>query len=60
MPPWSLLALLTLPFAIKSIKGAFNSNEPARLMPGMAANVLNVLVTQLLLGVGYILGRVIQ
>jgi 1,4-dihydroxy-2-naphthoate polyprenyltransferase len=60
MPPWTLLALLTLPLAIRGIKGAFNSNDPARLMPGMAANVMNVLLTQLLLGVGYILGRVIQ
>jgi 1,4-dihydroxy-2-naphthoate polyprenyltransferase len=60
MPPWTLLALLTLPFAIRGIKGALNSNDPARLMPGMAANVMNVLLTQLLLGVGYILGRIIQ
>jgi 1,4-dihydroxy-2-naphthoate polyprenyltransferase len=60
MPPWCLLALLTLPLALKGIKGAYNSNNPAVLMPGMAANVMNVLLTQLLLGVGYILGRVIQ
>jgi 1,4-dihydroxy-2-naphthoate octaprenyltransferase len=52
--------LLTLPLAIRGIKGAFNSNDPAKLMPGMAANVMNVLLTQLLLGVGYILGRIIQ
>jgi 1,4-dihydroxy-2-naphthoate polyprenyltransferase len=60
MPPWALLGLLTLPLAIRGIKGAFNSSDPTMLMPGMAANVMNVLLTQLLMGVGYILGRVIQ
>lgn len=59
MPPWALLALLTLPLAIRGIKGALNSNNQAVFMPGMAANVLTVLLTQLLLGIGYILGRII-
>ncbi|MFC1967327.1 prenyltransferase [Chloroflexota bacterium] len=55
MPVWSLLALLTLPLAFKSINGARHHDDPARLMPGMASNVLMVLLTQLLLGIGYIL-----
>jgi 1,4-dihydroxy-2-naphthoate octaprenyltransferase len=59
MPAWTLLGLLTLPFAIRAIKGAFNSDDPAKFMPGMAANVLMVLATQFLMAVGYILGRVI-
>jgi len=59
MPPWALLALLTLPLAMRGIKGSFNSDNPAVFMPGMAANVLTVLITQFLLGLGYILGRVI-
>lgn len=59
MPPWALLSLLTLPLAVKSIKGALNSENQALFMPGMAANVMNVLATQTLLGIGYILGRVI-
>ena len=59
MPPWALLALLTIPLAIRGIRGAFNSENPAVFMPGMASNVLTVLLTQFLLGLGYILGRII-
>jgi len=59
MPPWALLALLTLPLTIRGIKGALNNDNPAIFMPGMASNVMTVLGTQLLLGVGYILGRII-
>jgi 1,4-dihydroxy-2-naphthoate polyprenyltransferase len=58
MPPWTLLALLTIPFAFRGIKGALNSDNPAVFMPGMAANVMNVLLTQALMGIGYILGRI--
>ncbi len=39
MPLWTLLALLTLPLAIKAIRGAFSYNEPAKLVAGMGANV---------------------
>ena len=59
MPPWTLLALLTLPLALKGIKGAFHSADPAVFMPGMAANVQNILATQLLMAAGFILGRLI-
>lgn len=53
--PWlSLLALLTMPFAIKAIKGALNYKDMGQLIPGMANNVLVVLITQLLLAIGYI------
>ena len=58
MPPFSLIALLTLPLAIKAIQGARRHQEITRLMPAMANNVLVVLLTQLLLGIGYILARV--
>ena len=57
MPPFSLLALLTLPFAVKAIKGALKYRE--MIMPAMANNVLVVLLTQLLLGIGYILSRLV-
>jgi 1,4-dihydroxy-2-naphthoate octaprenyltransferase len=57
MPAWTLLALLTIPLAIKAINGALHSADPSRLMPGMASNVMMVLATQLLLGIGFILGR---
>jgi len=59
MPVWALLALLTIPLAVRSINGAFHSDNPSKLIPGMAANVMMVLATQLLMGIGFILGRVI-
>ena len=58
MPVWTLLALLTLPLTVRAINGAIHNDDPSRLMPGMAANVMTVLLTQLLIGIGYILGRV--
>ena len=58
MPAFSLLALLTLPLAIKAIQGALKHQEMGRLVPAMANNVLVVLLTQLLLGIGYILAGV--
>ena len=58
MPVFSLIALLTLPFAIKAIQGARKHQEMTRLVPAMANNVLVVLLTQLLLGIGYILAAV--
>ena len=57
IPLWTLISLLTLPFTIKAIDGAMHNDIPAKLMPGMAANIMSVLVTQLLLGIGFILGR---
>lgn len=60
MPVFCLIALLTLPFAIKAIQGARKHQDMTKLVPGMANNVLVVLLTQLLLGVGYILARVFQ
>lgn len=58
LPIWTLLALLTLPLTIKAINGARHHDDLSRLMPAMAANVMAVLLTQLLMGIGYILGRV--
>lgn len=60
MPIWALLAIATLPLCIKAIDGALHSDNPAKLMPGMAANVLNVVLLQLLLGIGYVLGHVLR
>ena len=59
MPVFSLIALLTLPFAIKAIRGARKHQEMTKLVPAMANNVLVVLVTQLLLGIGYILATIL-
>ncbi|MFC1908582.1 prenyltransferase [Chloroflexota bacterium] len=60
MPVYSLIALLTLPFAIKAIRGALNSDDMAKLIPAMANNVLVVLLIPLLLGIGYILATVFR
>lgn len=58
IPVWSLLALLTIPFAVKAIHGALHSDDMSKLVPAMANNVLVVLLTQLLMGAGYILANV--
>ncbi len=55
MPVYSLIALLTLPFAIKAIRGSMQYSDMSKLVPALANNVLVVLITQLLLGIGYIL-----
>ena len=59
LPAFTLLALLTLPFAYKAIRGALKYGEMNRLMPAMMNNVLIVLLTQLFMGIGYILARVV-
>ncbi len=58
MPPFSLIALLTLPLAIKAIRGALRHQDMSKLIPSMANNVMVVLLTQLLLGIGYILATI--
>jgi 1,4-dihydroxy-2-naphthoate octaprenyltransferase len=58
MPAFTLIALLTVPFAVKAIHGAINYSDPNKLIPGMANNVQMILLTQILLGIGYILARV--
>ncbi len=59
MPAFSLLGLLTLPFAVKAIRGSMKPDQMDKLVPAMANNVLVVLLTQLLMGIGYIISRVI-
>ena len=58
MPVWTLIALLTVPFAVKAIRGALDPEDMNKLLPSMAENVKVVLLTQLLIGIGYILARV--
>lgn len=58
MPAFCLISLLTLPFALKAIKGARRHQDMAQLVPAMGSNVLVVLITQLLLGIGYILAGI--
>jgi 1,4-dihydroxy-2-naphthoate polyprenyltransferase len=59
MPVFSLIGLLTIPLAVKASKGALNSADFSKLVPAMADNVKVVLLTQLLLGIGYVLDKVI-
>lgn len=54
MPVFSLISLLTLPFALKAIKGSRKYPEMTQFIPAMGSNVLVVLATQFLLGIGYI------
>ncbi|MFC1909829.1 prenyltransferase [Chloroflexota bacterium] len=57
MPLFTLLALLTAPLAIQAIRGAYNYSDKACLVNGMKNNVMVVLATQFLLGLGFILAR---
>ena len=59
MPAFSLISLLTLPLAIKAIKGALKYDDEGKLMQAMSNNVLIVMLTQLFLGIGYILAGVL-
>jgi len=60
MPVFSLIALLTLPIAVRAIQGAIKYREKIeQLIPAMRDNVLVVLLTQVLLGIGYILSVVL-
>ena len=58
IPLFCLIALLTLPFAIKAIRGSAQYHDMSKLVPALANNVIVVLLTQLLLGIGYILAGV--
>jgi 1,4-dihydroxy-2-naphthoate octaprenyltransferase len=58
-PLFSLLALLTIPLAIKAIRGSRRYDDMSQLIPGLMNNVLVMLLTQFLLGVGYILAAVV-
>ena len=60
MPVYCLLALLTLPLAFKAMRGSFSGGDLKKLVPAMAINVIVVLGTQLLLGIGYILAVVLH
>lgn len=58
MPVYCLIALLTIPIAIKAVRGAMQYKYRSKIIPAMANNVMVVLLTQLLLGIGFILARV--
>jgi 1,4-dihydroxy-2-naphthoate octaprenyltransferase len=55
MPPFTLIALFTIPFAITAIKGAFSHRNRVKLLKAQSSNVIVILLTQFLIGLGYIL-----
>ena len=55
MPVFTLLGLLTVFFAVKAIRGALALGDMSKIVPAMSNNVLVILLTQFLLGIGYIL-----
>ena len=57
MPVYCLIALLTLPWAVKAMRGSKEYHDRGRLIPAMADNVTFILLTHVLLGVGYILEK---
>lgn len=58
MPVWTILCFLTLPLAFKAIQGAlkFRDNRE-KFIPAQGANVGMVLVTQILLALGYFISH---
>jgi len=58
MPAFVLLGLLTLPLAFRAIDGSFKYNDMSKFVPAMANNVFVVLLTQLLMGIGFILAGI--
>jgi len=58
MPAFSLLGLLTIPLAVKAIRGSLKHKDMDKLVPAMMNNVLVILLTQLFMGIGYILAGV--
>jgi len=58
MPVFTLLGLLTFPLAFRAIEGVFKYDDISQFVPAQAKNVFVVLLTQLLIGIGFILGGV--
>ncbi len=59
MPAPALLGLLTIPIAVKAIRGSQHYDDMERFLPAMSANVQVVLFTQLLTGIGYVVSRIL-
>ena len=58
MPVFTLLSLLTLPIAVHVIKGSFRYDDMEIFLDAMKKNVLLVLLTQVFIAAGYILGGI--
>jgi 1,4-dihydroxy-2-naphthoate octaprenyltransferase len=57
MPVYCLIALLSLPFAMKAMQGARQYADINKLVPALASNVIFIMLTHVLLGIGYILDK---
>jgi 1,4-dihydroxy-2-naphthoate octaprenyltransferase len=56
MPALSLIALLSVPLALKAISITFKHHDhPAEMVPALKANVQTILLTDALLALGYLL-----
>ena len=55
MPAWCLVSFLSLPFAIKAMRGSMHYKDRDTLMIAMQNNVNFIMLTHILLGIGYIL-----
>lgn len=57
-PLWTLLGLVTLVFAIPAVRGALkNAEDLPKLLPSLGQNVLLNLITPLLMGIGFLIGK---
>jgi 1,4-dihydroxy-2-naphthoate octaprenyltransferase len=61
LPLTALIGLLTLPLAAKTVIGALkNYDDMEKLMPSLGSNILVILLTTLLTGVGILLGLLLN
>lgn len=57
LPAYSLITLLTLPFAMKAMRGSREYADRGILLPALGSNVAFILLTQVLLGAAFVLER---
>ena len=58
MPVYCLIALLSVPLALKAMKGSKEYKDMDKFIPSLDSNVKFILATQMLLGIGFILEKV--
>jgi 1,4-dihydroxy-2-naphthoate polyprenyltransferase len=58
MPVFCLLALASLPFAYKAVRGSYQYQDLGKIIPAMGNNVIMVLLVPALMGIGYILAAI--
>jgi 1,4-dihydroxy-2-naphthoate octaprenyltransferase len=59
LPGICAISILTLPLSLKAIEGALKYDDRGKLMLAMKNNVLVVLLTQFLMGLGFILSKIL-